>query len=415
MRREPLLAAAGSIALTLTLAACSIDATPSAPRTVLATGGANRDVSSGDQQLDLPLSGLTSDQLDRFNRGRAVFSRVFTDANGLGPSFNSTACASCHEEPSTGGFGDDLDEDVETHVSIESNGSCTDLAAFGGAVIQHHTTAALQSAYPGYLSEAIPSQAGTHVARRTTPALFGFGLLEAIPASTIIALADPTDANGDGVRGRPSMVNGQLARFGRKATDATLLGFNAGAFQNEMGVTSSIAAAEQPLAGVPFPFAAAIDPIAGAEISDEDLGLATDFVRFLSPPPQLHGGPDANDGRQLFTSIGCASCHVPSLRTGPSPIGALNNVNVAAFTDLLLHDMGSGLADICRGGATASEFRTEPLMGLRFRTHFLHDARSSTIDDAIRQHGGEAIRSRDRFAGLKPNQQAAVIAYLNTL
>ena len=143
MRREPLLAAAGSIALTLTLAACSIDAPPSAPHTVIAAGGANRELTSNDGQLDVPLSGLTSDQLDRFNRGRAVFSRVFTDANGFGPSFNSTACASCHEEPSVGGFGDDLDEDVETHVSVESNGACLDLAAFGGAVIQHHTTAAL--------------------------------------------------------------------------------------------------------------------------------------------------------------------------------------------------------------------------------------------------------------------------------
>jgi CxxC motif-containing protein (DUF1111 family) len=413
MHREPYLAVAGSIALTL--AACSVDAPTSAPRHAIPARSANTHVVSGDEQLDMPLPGLTSDQLHRFNRGRAVFSRVFTDTSGLGPSFNSAACANCHEEPSTGGFGDDLDEDVETHVSVESNGTCLDLAAFGGAVIQHHTTATLQTYYPTYLSEPIPAEAGTHVAHRTTPALFGFGLLEAIPASTILALADPADANGDGVRGRPSIVNGQVARFGRKATDATLLGFNAGAFQNEMGVTSTVAPAEQLLAGVPFPFATTIDPIAGPEISDEDLALATDFVRFLRPPPQLHGVPDANDGRELFASIGCATCHVPSLRTGPSPINALSNVNVAAFTDLLLHDMGPGLADICRGGASASEFRTEPLMGLRFREHFLHDARSTTLEDAIQQHGGEASRARDRFAGLKPNQRAALIAYLNTL
>jgi CxxC motif-containing protein (DUF1111 family) len=413
MRREPYLAVAGTIALTL--CACAVDSPTSAARNAIATRSTHARVVSGDEQLDVPLPGLTPDQLDRFNRGRAVFSRVFTDASGLGPSFNSAACANCHEDPSTGGFGDDLDEDVETHVSVESNGACLDLAAFGGAVIQHHTTAMLQAYYPGYLSEAIPSQAGTHVAHRTTPALFGFGLLEAIPASTILALADPTDANGDGVRGRPSIVNGQLARFGRKATDASLLTFNAGAFQNEMGVTSTIAAAEQPLAGVPFPFDVTVDPIAGAEISDEDLALATDFVRFLRPPPQLHGDPAANDGRELFAAIGCATCHVPSLRTGPSPIKALSNVDVAGFTDLLLHDMGPGLADICRGGASPSEFRTEPLMGLRFREHFLHDARSTTLEDAIQQHGGEASRARDRFAGLKPGQRAALIAYLNTL
>jgi CxxC motif-containing protein (DUF1111 family) len=413
MRREPHLAVAGTIALIVS--ACTLDQPPSAPRNAVVAQGSSRNVASGDEQLDVPLPGLTPDQLDRFNRGRAVFSRVFTDASGLGPSFNSNACAGCHEEPSVGGFGNDLDEDVETHVSVESNGVCLDLAAFGGPVIQHHTTATLQSYYPGYAAEPIPPEAGTSVASRTTPALFGFGLLEAIPASTILALADPTDANGDGVRGRPSMVNGELARFGRKATDPTLLGFSAGAFQNEMGVTSSVAAAEQPLAGVPFPFSSSIDPIGGPEISDEDLSLAVDFVRFLAPPPQLHGGPDVSDGRDLFTSIGCATCHVPSLRTGPSSIKALSNVNVAAFTDLLLHDMGPGLADICRGGASPSEFRTEPLMGLRFRSHFLHDARSVTLEDAIAQHGGEATHARDRFAGLKDNQRAALIAYLKTL
>jgi CxxC motif-containing protein (DUF1111 family) len=174
--------------------------------------------------------------------------------------------------------------------------------------------------------------------------------------------------------------------------------------------------AEQSLAGVsPFPFDASIDPMPGAELSDDDLALATDFVRFLSPPGQAKGGVQANDGRDLFSSIGCASCHVPMLRTGPSAIAALNNVKVEAFTDLLLHDMGPGLADICRGTAGPSEFRTEPLMGLRFRTHFLHDARSTTLEDAIAQHGGEATTARDRFAGLSANQRAALIAYLNTL
>jgi CxxC motif-containing protein (DUF1111 family) len=212
------------------------------------------------------------------------------------------------------------------------------------------------------------------------------------------------------------MVSGQVARFGRKATEVTLLGFSAGAFQNEMGITSSVAPLEQLLVGIPFPFDKSISPTtSGAELSDEDLALATDFVRFLRPPPPSRGSPQANDGRDLFGSIGCATCHVPSLRTGPSPVGALNNVRVAAFTDLLLHDMGPLLADICRGNTLPSEFRTEPLMGLRFRTHFLHDARSTTVADAITQHGGEATRARDRFTGLSDKQRAALVAYLNTL
>jgi len=373
-------------------------------------------VVSDEPQLDVPLPGLTAEQLDRFNRGRLVFSRVFDAQSGLGPSFNSAACANCHEEPSVGGFGDDLDEDVETHVSVVTATGCSDLSAFGGAVIQHHTTDLFQQYYPGYAAEPMPAQAQGHVAHRTTPALFGFGLLEAIPASTITALADRNAASGGPVKGRANVVNGQLLRFGRKATDPTLLGFNAGAFQNEMGVTTNLALAEQSLSGVtPFPFDITIDPMVGAELSDDDLALATDFVRFLSPPPQAKANGAANDGRELFSSIGCATCHVPSLRTGPSPITALNNVKVEAFTDLLLHDMGPGLADICRGTAGPSEFRTEPLMGLRFREHFLHDARSTTLDDAIAQHGGEAAAARSRFAGLSANQRASLIAYLNTL
>jgi CxxC motif-containing protein (DUF1111 family) len=412
MRRDTLPVFASSIALVLI--ACTDSPPPSAPNRS-ARSARTSTLSPNESPLDVPIAGLTDAELDRFNRGRAVFARVFNSANGLGPSFNSASCANCHEEPSTGGFGDDLGEDVETHVSTFSGGTCEELALVGGAVIQHHTTDLLQAAYPGYMSEAIPPLAGTNVAHRTTPALFGFGLIDAVAASTIMALADPNDANSDGVRGRASIVNGQLARFGRKATDITLIGFNAGAFQNEMGIVSSVAPLEQLLVGVPFPFAASISPTSGPELSDEDLALATDFVRFLRPPPQLRGSPLANDGRDLFGSIGCATCHVPTLRTGPSPVAALSGVRVAAFTDLLLHDMGAGLADICRGNTLPAEFRTEPLMGLRFRTHYLHDARSTTLDDAIAQHGGEATRARDRFAGLSQNQRSALMAYLNTL
>jgi CxxC motif-containing protein (DUF1111 family) len=405
---------AGALAVALT--ACSEAPTPPIASSIRPVGSAVHETDPDEPQLDVPLAGLTTAQLDRFNRGRTVFSRVFDAQSGLGPSFNSASCANCHEEPSVGGFGDDLDEDVETHVSVVTAAGCSDLASFGGAVIQHHTTDLFQDYYPGYLTEAMPAQAEGHIAHRTTPALFGFGLLEAIPASTIIALANRNAATDGPVKGRANVVNGQLLRFGRKATDPTLLGFNAGAFQNEMGITTNLAAAEQSLAGVsPFPFDITIDPIVGAELSDDDLALATDFVRFLRPPPQGKASAQANDGRELFSSVGCASCHVPSLRTGPSAIAALNNVKVEAFTDLLLHDMGPGLADICRGTAGPSEFRTEPLMGLRFREHFLHDARSTTLEDAIAQHGGEAAAARDRFAGLSANQRAALIAYLNTL
>jgi len=210
MHRDFLRIAAGAFALAIV--ACSETSPPTAP---LRHPGpsARASADNDDVTLDVPLAGLTAAQLDRFNRGRIVFSRVFDAQSGLGPSFNSAACANCHEEPSVGGFGDDLDEDVETHVSLVTPTGCSDLSAFGGAVIQHHTTDLFQQYYPGYVSEPMPAEALGHVAHRTTPALFGFGLLEAIPAATISALADRNAASGGPVKGRANVVNGQLLRL----------------------------------------------------------------------------------------------------------------------------------------------------------------------------------------------------------
>ena len=131
----------------LALVACNDTAPPSSPNRPLPAARATL-ARDDDVRLDVPLAGLTAAELDRFNRGRAVFSRVFTDAEGLGPSFNSAACANCHEEPSVGGTGDDLDEDIETHVARLTGATCDDLSLFGGGVIQHHTTQLLQAAYP---------------------------------------------------------------------------------------------------------------------------------------------------------------------------------------------------------------------------------------------------------------------------
>src|SRR5262245_52400189 len=141
MHREILVVLPSAIALTL--AAC-IDQSPTPP-SARPTATARRSESAEEERLDVPLAGLTPAELDRFNRGREVFTRVFTDATGLGPSFNAPSCASCHEEPSVGGVGDDLDQDVETHVSVASGEACDDLAAFGGPVIEAHTTQAFQA------------------------------------------------------------------------------------------------------------------------------------------------------------------------------------------------------------------------------------------------------------------------------
>ena len=123
----------------------------------------------------------------------------------------------------------------------------------------------------------------------------------------------------------------------------------------------------------------------------------------------------ARKGRRVFERIGCATCHVPSLVTGDHEVRVLSRREVAAYTDLLLHDMGPELADICMVDASASEFRTEPLMGLRHMTRFLHDGRATTVTDAILAHGGEGSRSREAFAGLGEGELEALLAFLGTL
>ena len=139
------------------------------------------------------------------------------------------------------------------------------------------------------------------------------------------------------------------------------------------------------------------------------------FVRLLAPPAQLKESREARRGREVFAQTGCTSCHVPALRTGDNPIPALSHKEVAAYTDLLLHDMGPDLADICFGLATPSEFRTEPLMGMRLATHFLHDGRAKTPEEAIQMHAGEGTRSRDLFKALPAADRAALVAFLKTL
>ena len=367
-----------------------------------------------------PLPGLNRSERARFARGQQVFKREFTPETGLGPLFNSTSCSECHEEPATGGSGDE----VEVHATaflIRSPGgggrggpapACDPLTDQGGPVVQQHVTPALHDAL-GIDAEPVPPRA-TATGRRTTPSLLGFGLLDAVPDETILALADPDDRDRDGISGRPNYsADGRVGRFGRKAFVPTLREFNAGAFLNEQGITSPAQPIEETIGGKPIP--SGVDPLPEPELSGEELDLAIDFVRFLAPPPRGAMDAGARRGEEVFETIGCAACHVPRLRTGTSGTRALRQAVVAAYTDLLLHDMGRDLADVCLGQATPSEFRTEPLMGLRLRSHFLHDGRAATVEDAIRRHAGEAGAARDRFGSLPDDRRRDLLAFLKTL
>lgn len=356
-----------------------------------------------------PLPGLSADERRRFRAGRDVFERTFTPETGLGPLFNARSCAECHLDPATGGVSDV----VEIHASATLDSSACDLLAeLGGPVYQQRVTPALRDAL-GIDHEPIPSRA-TGTAQRTTPDVFGFGLLDAVPDSVLLALADPDDADGDGISGRVGrFLDGRIGRFGRKALVPTLAEFNEGALPIEQGITVPAMPDEGTIGGQPIP--PGVDPLPEPEVDAVVVAALDDFVRLLAPPTPTAPGAKLRRGEEIFTAVGCAACHVPTLRTGDSDIAALANREVHAYTDLLLHDMGPDLADICFGAASESEFRTEPLMGLRFSRRFLHDGRAATIEEAILLHGGEAAAARATFSGLSPEEREALLEFLENL
>ena len=358
-----------------------------------------------------PIQGLTKAERDAFERGRAIFDSTFKPETGLGPLFNEAACGECHAAPASGGFGQD--DDVELHATaLRPDAVCDPLVEQGGFVIQRQLTPALKAAL-SIDSEPVPPSPAT-TGHRTTPVVFGRGLLDAVSDAAILSYADPDDKNGDGISGRVNrFVDGRIGRFGRKAQVPTLREFNDGAFVAEMGITVPSQPTEESVGGQPIP--AGVDPTPEPELAESPAELATQFVRFLAPPsPGKETGQTAT-GRDQFSRVGCVACHFPTLTTGDSPVQALRKKKFAGFTDLLLHDMGPEMADICLGLAQPSEFRTEPLMGLRFLPRFLHDGRATTLEQAIAAHGGEAAASRERYNKLAPDLQAALIAYLKTL
>src|SRR5216117_2127493 len=364
-------------------------------------------------KLGEPLADLTPKQLAQFQEGKKVFERVFEPKDGLGPLFNSNSCAECHEDPVVGGVGDE----VEVHATrFEGPYSCDSLFQEGGPVIQQDATPLLRA--KGIEKEQIPPSA-TAQARRSSPPVFGFGLVDAIPEATILSHEGYPDGRGETIAGRANRtIDGRVGRFGRKAAVAALLDFNAGAFPQEMGVTTPRSPVEETINGTPVP--PETDPVPDPEITLDDIEKVTSFTRFLAPPPrQIFTNYDdqnlASRGKKLFAVLKCAVCHVPTMKTGPSAIKSLDRKEVALYSDLLVHAMGAELADICLGQALPSEFRTEMLMGLRFREKFLHDGSAKTVQEAIERHDGEARRSRDKFKGLNEKDKKALLKFLETI
>ena len=364
------------------------------------------------QGFGSPLTGLTRDLLDAFSVGRMEFIKVETVEGGLGPIFNGSSCAECHTAPAVGG---------SSNVRVTRFGRNTDgvfdaLESQGGSLLQRF-------AINPELQEVIPHEANVIAQRLSTP-LFGLGLIEAIPDGAI--LQNMLAAKPDGVRGRAAeitdVVSGQkrVGRFGWKAQQATLLAFSADAYVNEMGITNRFFPTENAPNGNEALLARfkrttdpedEVDPVTGKG----DIDLVADFMRLLAPPMRLATTPQAAVGESLFAQVGCAACHTPSMRTGPSHIAALDRKTVNLYSDLLLHDMGSLNDGIAQANATPREMKTPPLWGLRARGPFLHDGRATTLDAAIRAHDGEGAAARERYIGMTPQLRRNLVEFLGTL
>ncbi len=365
--------------------------------------------------LDGPVDGLTTSEKLQFLRGDAAFNnQIFTKETGLGPLFVASSCGSCHA-------GDGKGHPFTTLTRFgQTDSSGNKFLATGAPQLQN-------CAIPGYEPEQVP--AGASSSKFTPPANTGMGYLDAVSDDDIVAMADPNDANGDGISGvanwislksyliprTGSLVNNgrHIGRFGKKSGAYDLLQQTAGAYNQDMGITSTYE-----------PFDTYSGVAIAPEVSNQTLSDVVFYLKTLKAPVQRNGGNTAViKGKELFNQINCAKCHIPELKTGYSPIGALNKKTFYPYTDLLLHDMGSGLDDgYTEGNAKTYEWRTPALWGLGLSKnsqggtyYLLHDGRATSIEQAILLHGGEATDSRNRYNGLSDAEKQHLIQFLESL
>ena len=362
-----------------------------------------------------PLPGVTPAEFEEFRLGLDDFLEVETAEEGLGPAFNGTSCAVCHSVPAVGGIS------PIAEVRAARRGPRGEFVALdpSGETLFHLFSVPSHACQP-----VIPPDA-TIIVRRVPIPVFGAGLVEAIPDETLLALEDPFDRNRDGVSGRAAIVidrasgDRRVGRFGWKAQHATLLAFGADAYRNEMGITNDLFSQEL-ASGVSAERMRVCDPIPDPEdIRDPRTGRRgidnfASFMKFLAP---LGRGPideTARNGERLFGAMGCATCHAPVLATGPSANPLFDRRAVPLFSDLLLHDVGTGDGIQQEAGAP-EEIRTPALWGLRFRRPLLHDGSAATIENAIGRHAGEADLARRSFEQAAEDDRAALVAFLKSL
>lgn len=374
--------------------------------------------------------------------GFAPFHNRFDRRTGLGPAFINRACGECHVNNGRGpvrvrtsstrlttvvvkvsrgtrpdgtpknipGVGEQLQDSTfqeRPNFNLQLNWTFAPfLFPDGSKILARFPSASFTLPAPA------PKTVGVSI--RMSPIIIGAGLIEAIPSEAILALSDPDDANGDGISGRPQFVpdleTGQkgLGRFGFRASHITIAQQSGAAAFNDMGLTNQF-----------FPGADG-----SREFSDRDMENLVVYLALAGiPAARNQSDPRVQRGKELFSSIGCADCHVMTFTTGAHRFTELQNQTIHPFTDLLLHDMGKGLSDTRpEFEASGSEWRTTALWGLGYsstvsdvKPRYLHDGRARTIQEAVLWHGGEALKSRRAFQNLEKSSREDLIAFLNSL
>ncbi len=342
-----------------------------------------------------PQRALSQAEQQRFLAGRAEFDRDATVAEGLGgPRFNGDSCRACHFGPVVGGAGP-RGVNVIRHGFQDPQGRFVPPSV--GTVL-HRMTLIRDSVNR-------PQKEATIYEHRQTPHLFGLGLIEAIPAETILAAADPKDSNGDGISGRPSWVDGgRLGRFGWKAQVPSVAEFVRDAITTELGMT--LPWSMEHTFGRVHDNDTVPDPEFGATRMN-NLGF---YLSMLGAPPRTETEDKAQvaTGEQAFMTVGCGSCHTPKFQ---SPLGP-----VRLYSDLLLHEiLPAQSLGIEEAGANVREFRTPPLWGIARTAPYLHSGAADTLDQAIRMHDGESLGVRGAYEALPAATRSALLSFLRSL
>ncbi len=411
-----------------------------------------------------PIQGLSPQQIAFFQNGLSQFIEVEDVAlpspgnGGLGPTFNSNSCGSCHSQPAAGG----TSPNANAFPNVGQNPQFTVGQYMGGSnAIPFFVTAdgpvrearfksdggvhglftitgrgdakGCSMAQPDFAAEAAN---GNLVFRIPTP-VFGAGLIENIDDATILANLAASASRQLGIAGIPNRSgnDGSITRFGWKAQNKSLLVFSGEAYNVEMGVTNELFPNERGYPPNPIPSGCIFNPTPEDRTLFEsgdptqvpsDVSAFANFMRFLDQPApscSATGTPcsaQIQAGRRIFAAIGCANCHTPSLTTALSETApGLSQVQANLFSDLALHHMGRGLADgISQGNAGPDQFRTAPLWGLGQRVFFLHDGRTSNLLQAIQEHGSsgsEAGRVVENYDQLSRQDKQSLILFLRSL